>query len=269
MPNPKRKKEVILFALDVIFFIAALVPTMPVIVRWSLWFLCWIMTVVLVQMHFERPRTFKRRLYITAICILVFIASFQSLAGTQWREEKAAALEGDLSAGTEQSDRRPFLEIGNTGTGFGFIGPDQERLKIAYDAGLRIKQGKHGLEISTPIRDKGRHLIAKVENNHWSVSPDPSICFDKNYTENSLEVKDGADHVVFQIRILSDRIQLQGEWRDEFGHGIRIAKCPPEAPKPGGCITFWNNAEAERAQEYLIEPIFQYPSRKHWREFAK
>jgi hypothetical protein len=112
-------------------------------------------------------------------------------------------------------------------------------------------------------------LVAKLENNHWSVSPDHSICWDKNYTRNSLEVKDSADHVVFQIRILPHRVQLQGEWRDDFGHGIRIAKCPPEAPGPGGCIAIWNNPEAEHNVEQLIEPMFQYPSREHWGEFIK
>src|SRR5260370_19932572 len=131
-----------------------------------------------------------------------------------------------------------------------------------------MRQGKQGLTISHPIRDKARHLVVKVENNHWSVSPDHSVCWDKNYTKNSLEVKDGAEHVVLQIRILPDRIQLQGEWRDEFGHGMRLGACSTPAGVTG-CITLWNNPERERELEQLIEPMFKYPSREHWREFVK
>ena len=109
MASSKRRKEIILFALDVIFFVAALVPTMPVILRWFLWFSCWAMTIILLQMLFNRPRKIRDKIWVTAINALFFVAAFQSLALTQWREEKAATLEGDISADVEHSDSPPIL----------------------------------------------------------------------------------------------------------------------------------------------------------------
>ncbi len=76
--------------------------------------------------------------------------------------------------------------------------------------------------MATPVRDRQEHLVA-IEKNHWSVTP---ACLDKNYTENSLEVFDARGLVVFQMRLLADYVELQGEWRDEFGNGVRFAEEP-------------------------------------------
>src|ERR1700730_14599951 len=117
MLKPKRKQEIVLFALDVIFFVAALVPTMPVAIRWTLWFTCWTVTAFLVQIHFEGPKKVKQRVAIVAAAALLFVASFQSLARAQWKAEKAAALEGQLCSfrsfwGKCYTPSIPIIEIG-------------------------------------------------------------------------------------------------------------------------------------------------------------
>lgn len=162
----------------------------------------------------------------------------------------------------------PIIEIGDSGTSFVYVGePDKVDFnKFAYNVGLRIERGPQGIEVTTPIRDKFGQIIAKIEKNRWTIMSSDFW----NYTDNALEVKDRRDQVVFQVRFLSDRLQIQAEWRDEFGHGMRWSKCSliPNHPS-GGCITPWGDARTEQQNEEIIEPIFQYPSSEHLGEFVK
>jgi hypothetical protein len=38
-------------------------------------------------------------------------------------------------------------------------------------------------------------------------------CWDKNYTDDSLEVKDGHGRVVLQVKLLPNIVQIQEEWQ--------------------------------------------------------
>lgn len=277
MPKPKRKKEIVLFALDVIFFVAALVPTMPVAIRWMLWFTCWTMTAILVQIHFEAPKEIKQRVAIAAASVLLFVACFQSLARTQWKAEKAAALEGQLCSfrsfwGKCYTPPIPIIEIGgDSGSKMIYVGQENsvDFGVFARNAGLRIERGKNGMEISTPVLDRSGKKIASIEKNHWTVVAQPEI-WDKNYTDNALEIKDSRGEVVLQLRFLPDRLQIAAEWRDQFGRAQEWAKCSaaPDKPKTG-CIIPWGDARTELQNEVPIEPIFQYPSTEHLGEFVK
>jgi hypothetical protein len=130
MPKPKRKKEIVLFALDVIFFVAAFVPTMQAAIRWILWFTCWTMTAILAQIHFEAPKEIKQRVAIVAASVLLFVACFQSLARAQWKTEKAAALEGQLCSfrsfwGKCYTPPIPIIEIGgDSGSKMIYVGQE-------------------------------------------------------------------------------------------------------------------------------------------------
>ena len=54
---------------------------------------------------------------------------------------------------------------------------------------------------------------------------------------------------------------MQGEWNNEFGKGIRWMKSP-DKNKPGAVSFWWTNPEkAEEYSQYLITPIFAYPSK--------
>jgi hypothetical protein len=274
IPIPDRQKEkLILLLFDFLFILATLVSSqIPVILRWSLWFSCWTITVFLVQIHFGRPRAVERKVCVMVVAIFLFFVSFQSLVTRQWMEERSLVTSGQLCVfqpwrGVCYSSPIPIIEIGDSGTSFIYIGKPKEVdfNKFAYNVGLRIERGPNGIEVTTPIRDKFGQIIAKIEKNRWTVLP-PAIW---NYTESALEVKDRRDQVVFQIRFLSDRVQIQAEWRDEFGHGMRWAKCPVAIKSAAGCVAFWGDARTEQQNEQIIEPIFQYPANEHWGEFVK
>ncbi len=60
--SDRQKEKAILLLLDLVFFLASIVsPQMPVMLRWSLWFACWIITVILVQLHFDKPKAVDRK----------------------------------------------------------------------------------------------------------------------------------------------------------------------------------------------------------------
>jgi hypothetical protein len=138
-----------------------------------------------------------------------------------------------------------------------------------YDAGLRITVDRDGiLSVSTPIRDHNGRLVATIDNNEWRVY---SGATDKNYTDNSLEVLDLRGHVVLQVTLLDDRVQIQGEWRDEFGKGCRLRQSSPEDPLHKGMemgLEIWDNKQGEEYFEKTIPPRFKYPSNEHWRELV-
>jgi hypothetical protein len=79
-----------------------------------------------------------------------------------------------------------------------------------------------------------------------------------------LEIEDAAGHVVLQLKILKDRIRLQGEWWDTQGRGIRLTKGIPS----DGSMVIPPGPQNQHI-ESLIEPIFQYPSQEHWAEFKQ
>ena len=192
------------------------------------------------------------------------------LAHFQWREEKAAELEGDLiGAGPELNDGKPhgFPMVQMSQTIF-VMTPNGVRDMFPFfpDAGVRIEWGaKHWPLLTTTIRDHNGNLVAEVIRNHWRVYSAYSA--EKNYTKDTLEVLDVAGHVVLQVHILRDRVSLLGEWWDVQGNGIRIMKPVVIAPNDSARVVRMNR-ENQHLDE-LIVPIFEYPSKEHWGELKK
>jgi hypothetical protein len=128
---------------------------------------------------------------------------------------------------------------------------------------VRVAWGANGWPvIDTEVRDRNGNLLVAVKNNHWQVYP--QFCSDKNHTKDSLEVKDNSGHVVLQIRILADLIQLQGEWWSTESAGVRLMKAPDKA---NGEI--FRLAPNMQHTDSLISPMFEYPSAEHLGQLAK
>jgi hypothetical protein len=185
------------------------------------------------------------------------------------REEMAAALEGDLRGATEVFDDgklriTPMVQIGTTETILMLIPSNQLEpyFKPFPDAEFRVEFGRRGPVVSTTVRDSGGHIIATINKNHWRVYP--PFCQEKNYTEDALEILDSSLHVVLQVKLLLDRVQVQGEWWDNQGHGIRISKSPD--PKRGQVAPLGPQIKRNEA---LIQHMFKYPSKYHWQEFVE
>ncbi len=271
--DPKKLKELKGFLVDLLLAAFFGVAPFPVIVKWIGWFVCFCMFLIIVQSAidsiYERP--LKTRLLGGAVLAAIFIASFWPSARAMWIEEKSAVLSGDLLGGTSQvfTDNIPrmipTLEMGDEQKPTGLIkipNVEQDRnlyFKFFPDSVVKLEPGKRGSIISTTVRDRFGNKVVEIEKNHWKVYP--PYCSDKNYTDSALEVLDNSGHVVLQLKIFADRALVNAEWWDNEGHGVRIG------PFPGGGSRVTSLGPMVQRNEWLIKPMFKYPSSEHWSEF--
>jgi hypothetical protein len=82
-----------------------------------------------------------------------------------------------------------------------------------------------------------------------------------------LEVRDETGRIVLQVRLLADRVQIQGEWWDENGRGVGLVESN-DPNRPGALIEIFGPAMT-REQAVPIVPLFLYPSESHFGELAK
>jgi len=90
-------------------------------------------------------------------------------------------------------------------------------------------------------------LIVEIVRNHWTVNKANS--WDKNYDDDSLEVKDSRVRVVLQVRIFPDAVHLQVEFRSGRGANSYFVE------------------DGQYTEGDGIRPMFLYPSTDHWGEF--
>ncbi|MFZ1204201.1 MAG: hypothetical protein WAN97_07815 [Candidatus Acidiferrales bacterium] len=220
-------------------------------------------------------KTSNRRLWAMKVAIVLIAA----LIGYRpivhfWRIERAEAKEGDLFDGVFQPEDNCMalpVQVGKAGTVFVMVPPKAGQNMPAYfapfpDAQFLIQCGKRGPLISTTVRDRNGNQVVNIERNHWTVYP--PYCSDKNYTKDALEVKDDSGHVLLQIKYAPQernnmaRIQVQGEWWSNEGHGLRIVL----AGGAGGEVI--PLVPQNQHNDALIKPVFKYPSKDFWGDFA-
>lgn len=230
-----------------------------------------------VDIAFRNPRTIQLSwLKKTALAAsgVAFLAAFGYVPiHKQYAEDNANALDGDLhGAGEVFADGKsrgvPAVEIGDSESILYIAPPKPGEPVQPYfvpfpDAEFKTEYGKSGPLVSTTVRDGDGHIVATIENNHWNVYL--PYCSDKNYTDDALEILDASLHVVLQIKIYPNTVQVQGEWWDNQGKGLRIVKSPLKS-KPGGVVL--PLSQRDRKNEVLIKPMFRYPSKYHWGKFA-
>jgi hypothetical protein len=241
----------------------------PVWLRWTGWFLLWFVFLgwFLTDLIEPLARLPRRTKQVGFWLLLLSFAAWIPLAHSQWKQEQSEKLSGDLVSQGQFQATGITVEFGNSGTTVPWTRVAGGRdFQLMYDSGIHLELGDNGIELTTIVRDAEGQAVVRVDKNHWTVSKFPVVT-DKNYTKDSLEVLDRRSHVVFQVRILPDRIQLAGEWRDDLGAGIRITKCKdPTSQRTVGCIQSWKDRDNEIRVKNVIEPEFLYPSREHWRE---
>ena len=157
--------------------------------------------------------------------------------------------------------RYPELEMGDSGSSFVWTGPmGQPMMQIFEDTPLLLTSVNGQLKVSTIIRSPDGKLVAQIIDNEWKINP--RNIFDRNYSDDALEVKDHRGDIVLQIRVLPDRVQLQGNFYDGQGHGFGIGKI--KDPNTGEVHGIWVKSGPENPTlELTIEPMFRYPSEFH------
>ena len=136
-------------------------------------------------------------------------------------------------------------------------------------AQFRVENIDGAIKVSAQMLDREGHLIAELARNEWKVAPSPRT-WERNYSDDALEVQDARGTVVLQVKVLTDRVQLQGLWWIDMGppNGIRqltVRETPPENPEGGAQFII----SPQDASPPPIEPMFEYPSDRHLGELRK
>src|SRR5262249_2126474 len=121
-------------------------------------------------------------------------------------------------------NKHPIVEIGDGGTQLIWAGPKgQPLLQVSEESSLIIELIRGRVCVSTKIADANGNVVVELVRNKWRVAP-PPMTWDRNYSKDALEVRDPSGAIVLQIKVLPDRIQLQGEWKQKNGSAIRFVK---------------------------------------------
>jgi hypothetical protein len=156
------------------------------------------------------------------------------------------------------------IEIGQSGT-FIRVGNDRNLnlLPLLRATQFRVENVGGKIKVSSQIFDREGHLIAELVRNEWKVALPPRT-WDRNYTDDALEVRDGRGLVVLQVRALIDCIQIQGLWWTDMGPPRGIVELIwRENPVGGGSQMFILSKDTADADVPPIAPIFEYPSERH------
>lgn len=187
------------------------------------------------------------------------------------REKEArSAYSGQLKANAEvllsgPNHVWPSMEFGDSGAILRYTGPEGSPLfKIGEDTGLTIVWEGRQVKLSTIIRDQNGRVVAELVKNEWKVNPQNS--WDRNYTADTLEVKDPTGDIVLQVRALPDRVQLQAKFYEASGRGVGFGKIRGPDGKWGGGIELTGSAHPRLTLR--IAPLFKYPSDRHFGELV-
>ncbi|MBA4121973.1 MAG: hypothetical protein H0X72_05880 [Acidobacteria bacterium] len=156
------------------------------------------------------------------------------------------------------SSSESLLEFGSSGTILAFAQAG-EVIKFANDNALKLSTDTKGIKVSIAIKNKSGKLVAELIENEWKIKHND--LWDRNYSQNALEVKDNAGDIIFQVRLIENRVQLQAKIYDSNGRGIGI-----HGDKEGGYLELTGTNRP--TLDFKIEPIFKYPSDLHLGEFV-
>ena len=155
----------------------------------------------------------------------------------------------------------PRFQIGPSG--IFFSGPDgigQLLLPIFTRDELRIEFFHGDIKVSSRISDETGKMVAEIKDNEWKVSP--SIAWDKNYNNHSLEVKDAKGDVMLQVTVSPGVVHIQGYWWRDWGppNGMmKIYVMQDQVTKEFKYVF----SPSHPIDPIKIAPIFKYPSAQH------
>jgi hypothetical protein len=195
-----------------------------------------------------RIRALYRIFFVFLFALICLGVSFPFL-NSQYCIQHAALTSGALVAdddGINHAGEKIEVKVGPIDE---FVEPGGEAISskgfVSVSDKVKVDRDKNGhIQISTTIRDPQGRLIVEINKNRWRVSDQKTECWDKNYTRDSLEVKDGAGSVILQVRLFPNKVIMQAIWNVEH---VMMLDGPME---DGGIV-----------------PMFLYPSEEHWGEW--
>jgi hypothetical protein len=154
------------------------------------------------------------------------------------------------------------LEVGTSGSLFIWMGPPGQPMINLWGQDITVEHIDGAVKVSTTLRSRTDHLLVELIRNEWKVSPPPAT-WDRNYSDDALEVKGPDGNIVLQIKALPDHIQLQGEWWNEDGTvGMRLVG---NKGAPGIMLQL---IPTDLRSDLTIKPMFKYPGDQHLGELV-
>jgi hypothetical protein len=195
----------------------------------------------------------KKKPLVSFVAVVSFVASVAGIASYFYyiHDKKVSAITGEISSAKRASVK--YLSVGSTR--FIIDSPDGVFLKDGDLPVFSMKLIKDKLLVTTTIRDSKGDIIAELKDNEWQVNK--ANIFDRNYTDDALEVRDQVGKVSLQVVHFGDTIHLAGVFRCRSGWTNVF--CPLAE---GGAVIDIKPPGVE--PEHSILPIFEYPSERHF-----
>jgi hypothetical protein len=144
-----------------------------------------------------------------------------------------------------------LVEIGRSGVVFQRGHQEAELIAaLLEESQLTVESDAGRMFVTAQLRNSSGQAAALVRNE--LSGPSSPSSWDRNYTDDALEVIGPDGRVMLQIRVLPDRIQIQGEWWDEGGSGIRIGT---KGKDRSAFIT--RLSREQNPDQPMIEPMFR------------
>ena len=163
------------------------------------------------------------------------------------------------------SDNIPLLYFGKSNACIDLTANPDSPILDVFGMKLFVRSNNGKIDVSFDIVDKDSKMVASLRNNEWQVNPNSA--FDRNYTEDALEIIGANGEVAFQIELVPEgaRVQMKVYGADGECMGIWAAK--DEDGELGGIMHAAYTPE-DIARIPAICPMFKYPSELHFGEFA-
>ena len=247
-------------------------PTVGITARCISWVVAWAMVLHLLFSlvpWLSQASTFAKVSLVIVATALGSTLAYRPVVDT-WRDERASVLTGRLYPTRDGKKHIDVMfQIGpDAASQFEWTGVKDTMQWGSLGSFVMLRRNDSGdLVADTIIRDHSGNVIVEINDNEWRIS---NAAWEKNYTDDSLEVKDARGRIIFQIRLLADHAEFQAEWWDEYGNGLRVCQTPddPSHPPPPG-KHFFGIVKMDRdhhPDEPSIQPIFAYPSKKRFGE---
>lgn len=195
----------------------------------------------LVKDEFVKNINRRKWLLVVVLVAMVSIAGIQIYL--QQQEDFKNQYTGTLTTFASSTADSPALVMGN-GTVLNWGGgSNNPAILWGQGDGLKLSLIGGRINVSMPIRNSDGDEIGQIVNNVWTIYS-PQLIQDRNFTANSLEIKDLKGDVTFQIQITGNQVHLAGCFYPESSGGTTFS------------IGSW-----------LTAPMFLYPSINYPHEF--
>jgi hypothetical protein len=154
----------------------------------------------------ESPKL--KKFFVVAILIAMGLVAYFQIS-YQTTEDFKNQYTGLLTTFSNATATSPILEVGNGS----FVdlpeNPDVDADDFPWLSGLQVNLIGGKANVTMPIRNSDGDEIGQIVNNQWTIYS-PQLIQDRNFNDNSLEIKDLKGDVIFQIQLIGNEVRLAG-----------------------------------------------------------